>query len=273
MKKKVCVITGGGSGMGLATAKKLGKEGYSIILAGRTEKKLKDACNELGKEGIEANSCTCDISDYYSVEKLAEKALQIGEISSVIHSAGMSPRMGNASSIMRVNAVGTINVNEVFYKLMKEGSCLIDVASMSGHMVPAFLVPKRVYKYSRIEKELFMKKMMKRVNLFPQKLRPGIAYSFSKHFVIWYARNDALKFGEKGIRVISISPGFFETPMGEIEKDGVQGYIESSAIKRFGRVEEIASLFAFCASDKASYLTGTDILCDGGCLASRAKVI
>jgi NAD(P)-dependent dehydrogenase (short-subunit alcohol dehydrogenase family) len=68
---------------------------------------------------------------------------------------------------------------------------------------------------------------------------------------------------------LSVSPGSFETPMGELEKDRVKEYTNQSAIKRLGRVEEIADLFAFCVSYKASYLTGVDILCDGGSLASR----
>jgi NAD(P)-dependent dehydrogenase (short-subunit alcohol dehydrogenase family) len=140
---------------------------------------------------------------------------------------------------------------------------------MSGYMVPSAIMPTRKYKYSRKNKELFMKMLMGRVNLFPKKLRSSVAYGISKHFVIWYAKTDAVKFGEKGIRILSVSPGSFETPMGELEKDRVKEYTNQSAIKRLGRVEEIADLFAFCVSYKASYLTGVDILCDGGSLASR----
>lgn len=129
-------------------------------------------------------------------------------------------------------------------------------------------MPESGYKYSRIDKEIFMKKMMERVNLFPKKLRSSIVYGISKHFVIWYAKTDAAKFGKKDIRVISVSPGNFETPMGELEKENASDYTKHCAIKRFGNVEEIANLLAFCASDKCGYLTGVDILCDGGCVAS-----
>ena len=267
MMKNVCVITGGGSGMGLATAKLLGKENY-IIIAGRTVKKLENAIKELITEGIEAEAFECDISNRASVDKLAARAHEIGRISSVINAAGMSPHMGDAKTIMEVNALGTININEAFFNVMTEGSCLIDVSSMSAYMVPSLIMPNRKYKYSRINKELFIKKMMARVNLFPKKLRSSMAYGISKHFVIWYAKTDALKFGEKGIRILSVSPGSFETPMGELEKDSSNEYTKQSALKRLGRVEEIANLFVFCVSSKASYLTGTDILCDGGCVAS-----
>lgn len=265
--KKVCVITGGGSGMGLATAKMLGKENY-IIIVGRTVKKLESALAELRAEGIEAEAFACDIAKRTSVDKLAAHAKSLGKITSVIHAAGMSPTMGDAKTIMEANALGTINVNEAFYEVMEKGSCLIDVSSMSGYMVPSIIMPTRKYKYSRRNKELFMKMAMGRVKLFPKRLQSSVAYGISKNFVIWYAKTDAVKFGEKGIRVLSVSPGSFETPMGELEKDRVAEYTNQSAIKRLGKVEEIAELFAFCVSSKASYLTGVDILCDGGCVAS-----
>ncbi|HPF52228.1 MAG TPA: SDR family oxidoreductase [Draconibacterium sp.] len=265
--KQVCVITGGGSGIGLAAAKLLGKEFY-IIIAGRTLKKLESALYELWDEGISAEIYVCDIANRESVNQLAAYAKQTGKVSAVINAAGMSPNMGEARTIMEANALGTINVNEAFLEVMEEGSCLIDVSSMSGYMVPSLLLPNSKYKFSRMDKDLFMKKMMARVNIFPRKFRSGISYGISKNFVIWYAKTDAVRFGEKGIRVLSISPGSFETPMGELEKDSTEEYTKLSAIKRPGKVEEIASLFQFCISGKASYLTGIDILCDGGCVAS-----
>ncbi|QDR80303.1 SDR family oxidoreductase [Sporomusa termitida] len=264
--KKVCVITGGGSGMGLATAKILGKNNY-IIIAGRTINKLQNALEELSAEGIEAESFACDISKYASVAKLAAHAREIGVISSVIQAAGLSPHMSEAKTIMEANALGTINMHEAFYGIMEEGSCMLDVASMSGYLVPRINIPQREYKYSRINKETFINKMIAMINVFPQKLRSSMAYGISKNFVIWYAKTDAARFGQKGIRVISVSPGSFQTPMGELEKESVESHIKFCAIKRLGRVEEIADLFAFCVSDKAGYLTGVDILCDGGCVA------
>jgi len=270
--KNVCVITGGGSGMGFATAKMLGKENH-IIIVGRTLKKLENALKELRNEGIESDLFVCDISNRALVDELAEFAKSKGRIASVIHAAGMSPHMGDAKTIMEANALGTININDAFYEVMEKGSCLIDVSSMSAYIVPEIIMPKWRYKYSRTNKEVFIKKMMGRVNIFPKKLRSGIAYGISKHFVIWYAKTDAAKFGAKGIRVLSVSPGSFETPMGELEKDSVDEYIKQSALKRLGSVEEIAYLFAFCVSSKAGYLTGTDILCDGGCVASGINLL
>ena len=256
--------------MGLATAKILGKE-HHIIIVGRTLKKLEAALQELRSVGVEAESFPCDIADRQSVSKLAAHAKSIGKIASVIHAAGMSPHMGEARQIMEANALGTINIHHAFYDQMEEGSCVVDVSSISGYMSPKLLTPTGMYRYSRTNAEKFMKKMMRRINLFPKKLRPFVAYAFSKNFVVWFAKAEAARFGQKGVRVVSVSPGTFETPMGELEKENADDYLKYCAIKRAGKVEEIAHLLAFCADNKAGYLTGVDIICDGGCLAGKMK--
>jgi len=267
MLQNVSVITGGGSGMGLATAKILGKSSY-IVVVGRTEKKLENAVRELESDGISAEAYACDVANRSSLDGLATHAKSLGRISAVIHAAGLSPHMGDARTIMSANAIGTININEAFFDVMESGSCIINVSSTSAYLAPKMIMPNRFYKYSRIDSEVFMKKMMRYVNLFPTKVRSAIAYAISKHFVIWYAKTDAAKFGQKGIRVVSVTPGNFETPMGDLEREEAEAYTKYCAIPRFGYVEEIAHLLAFCASEKAGYLTGVDILCDGGLVAS-----
>lgn len=109
-----------------------------------------------------------------------------------------------------------------------------------------------------------------RVNLLPKNARTGAAYAISKYFVIWYARHQAARFGAKGVRVLSITPGNFDTPMGELEAQEAGSYLKFNAIQRPGRPEEIAALYAACADPAMGYLTGADILCDGGCVASGA---
>lgn len=265
--KKVCVITGGGSGIGFATAKIMGQQALHVILAGRSAKKLENAVAELKAEGIEAEAFSCDVSDQGGTRALAGTALERGKVEIVIHAAGMSPHMGDAQKIMEANALGTVNVNDAFYGVMHDGGCIIDTSSMSAYLTPKLIMPGRCYKFSRTDRGKFMKKMMRRVNLFPRKVRSGVAYGISKDFVIWFARTDAARFGQKGVRVLSVTPGNFETPMGELEKDEAMTYVKYNAIKRLGRPEEIARLYAALADGRIGYLTGADILCDGGCVA------
>ena len=113
--------------------------------------------------------------------------------------------------------------------------------------------------------------MMKRVNLFPKKTREGVAYSISKHFTIWYAKQDAARFAEKKARVLSITPGNFETPLGTLEQEEASTYLKFAAVKRNGRPEEIAPLYVALLDERMGYLTGADILCDGGCIAGGAS--
>jgi NAD(P)-dependent dehydrogenase (short-subunit alcohol dehydrogenase family) len=262
----VCVITGGGSGMGLATAKLVGRHS-AVLIAGRTLAKLEAARAELRALGIDAEAVACDVADRAAVDRLAARARALGTVTAVVHSAGLSPHMGDARGILEGNALGTIHVNEAFSAFMGAGSCIVDVASMAGHLLPGLLLPTKDYALSRTDQGRFVERMLARVNLFPRAKRPGLAYGISKNFVLWYARTDAVRLGQRGIRVLSVSPGTFETPMAELEKEATSGYANQSPLGRIGRVEEIASVLAFCVGDQAGYLTGVDILCDGGCTA------
>ena len=132
-------------------------------------------------------------------------------------------------------------------------------------------MPQGEYKFSLTDKTLFMKKMMRRVNLFPRNLRSNIAYCISKHFDIWYAKKSAGLYGDKGIRIVSVSPGNFETPMGKLEEEEADKLTQYAAIKRFGCADEIAFLLASIVDSRNGYLTGIDIICDGGLVASGAN--
>lgn len=116
---KVCVVTGGGSGMGLAAAKFMPKDRI-IVVSGRTESKLTKAVEELKEAGFEAYAKSCDTSKRESVKALAEYAASLGEIINVIHAAGVSPAMNvTMEDILRINALGTVYVNQEFKKPRK----------------------------------------------------------------------------------------------------------------------------------------------------------
>ena len=268
--KKVCVITGGGSGMGLATARMMAEKGYYIILCGRTVSKLDNAVKEIQALGGEAEAFPCDVSDRESCFALARHAEECGSVMAMLHIAGLSPHMGDPEKIMAGNALGTVNINDAFYEVMAPGGCLIDTSSMSAYLTPELIMPKGAYPLARTDRDKFMKKMMARVNLLPKNTRTGVAYSISKHFVIWFAKTDAARFGAKNVRVLSVTPGNFETPMGALEKDEAGTYLKFNAIKRNGKPEEIAALYCMLTDERLGYLTGADILCDGGCVASGA---
>lgn len=253
--------------MGLAAAKLIGKN-HRIVLVGRTPQKLDGALNELKELGIEAEVFPCDVGDRASVQRLAAHAATLGSVKTVIHAAGMSPHMGSGEAIFNANAMGTIYINEEFSKIMVENSCIVDISSMSAYMMPEDKLPTAAYSLSLTDSAEFQIKILDILKDIPDITGSNMGYIFSKHFVIWYAKQCACMYGNRGIRVLSVSPGTFETPMGELEGDNASNLAKAGALGRLGKPEEIAELIAFIASDAASYLTGTDILCDGGTIAA-----
>lgn len=249
--------------MGLATAKLMGA-GHSIILVGRTVSKLEGALVELRALGIEAEAFPCDASNRESVQTLAAHAAQLGSVKAVVHAAGMSPHMGDAEKIFTVNAMSTIYIDEEFSKVMNDGGSIINVASMAGHMLPPEKTPVEAYKLALTAPEDFLQTMLAMLSTLPAESAGGSAYTISKNFVIWYSVQAACQYGGKGIRVLSVSPGTFNTPMGEVEGEQAASMAKMGALGRVGEVDEIAALLAFVAGDMGSYLTATDILCDGG---------
>lgn len=266
--KNVVVITGGAGGIGLATAKVVGKE-HAVLIADVNQERLDAAKQELDVLDISCETVICDITDETSVAEMTKKAEALGAITAAIHTAGISPQMGKADAIMKVNAIGTVLVNQAFLACATERFVMVNIASMGGYQLPRILMPRRSYKLAFSSTDRLLKKLLRPTKLLPAKLRPGIAYAISKSFVIWYTQAIAGKFGVKGARIVSLSPGSIDTRMGRLEKDhGAGTMADISALKRFGTPEEIAEVLAFLVSDKASYITGTDILVDGGTIAA-----
>ena len=266
----VCVITGGGSGMGLEAAKFMPKDRI-IVLSGRTLSKLEDAVAELTVLGFSAYAKVCDTSDRESVRELAEYAASLGEIKNVINSAGVSPAMkGTQESILRINALGTVYINQEFSKLMQAGSVIVDVASNSAYVLPSFLISKKTYALAETDEARFLKKLIKKSNLPKGEYqKKGFAYALSKNFVVWYAKKCAFEYGPRGIRVVSLSPGLIATDMGNLEKEDGGMLIPLTAEERMGRPEELGFALATVADERNGYLAGVDVLCDGGSVTGK----
>ena len=265
---EVAVVTGGAGGIGLAAAKIVGRE-RAVVICDVSRDRLDAAVTELQKLGTACEAVVCDITDPKSVAELVETSTALGAVTSVIHTAGVSPSMGAADLIMRVNAMGTVHINENFHRIAPAGFAIVNVASMAAHMLPRIVLPTRQFKYAMLDEHTFMKKMMAACRIAPESARPGMAYSISKSFVKWYCISQAQRFGRRGARILSISPGSIDTRMGRLEEQSGSGaMLRYAALKRFGRPEEVAELLAFCASDRAGYLTGVDLLCDGGVIGS-----
>ena len=257
--------------MGLATAKIVGRD-HTAVLCDVRQDRLENAAAALTDLGIEPIVVNCDVTDRQAVDRLFETASGFGKIASVIHTAGVSPSMGAADYVMRTNAIGTVNVNEAFFASAEEGSAIVNVASMAAHMLPEEMIPTAQFSLALQDESAFMDQMALACNIVPEEARSGIAYAVSKSFVRWYTTSQAERFNGRGLRIVSVSPGSIDTEMGRLEEQaGAGAMVADFAVPRWGKPEEMAEMLAFCASDRAGYLTGTDILNDGGVIASMKE--
>ncbi|UUO01931.1 SDR family oxidoreductase [Mycolicibacterium novocastrense] len=268
---RVSIVTGGAGGMGQATARIVGQD-HALVLCDVRKDRLDTAAAELADAGMAATAVHCDVTDRAAVDRLFETATGLGTIASVIHTAGVSPSMGDAEYVMRTNAIGTVNVNEAFFQAASEGAAIVNVASMAAHMLPDEMIPKGKFPQAMVAQDAFLGDMLAACDIAGPEARSGIAYAISKSFVRWYSSSQAERFNGKGLRIVSVSPGSVDTEMGRLEEQaGAGAMVADAAVPRWGTPQEMAELFAFCVSSKASYLTGTDILNDGGVVASMTE--
>lgn len=258
----VYVITGGAGGMGLAIAKRFASKG-TLLLADVFADRLAEAKQKFEAEGGTVETMVCDISKKEQVEALAAKTKSLGKLGALIHTAGLSPALAPAEKIMLVNAVGTALILDAFYEIAEEGSVVLVVASMAGHTVPEN--PQLDQIFDNALDESFMPTIMEII-----KDDRGAAYGLSKHAVIRWVEKQAQKWGNKGARIVSISPGLIKTPMGNKESENPQTdqmMRLMNPLHRYGEPDEIAQPVEFLCSPAASYINGADLLIDGGITA------
>lgn len=257
--------------MGLATAKIVGRD-HGVVLCDVRQERLDAAAAALDDLGITVTAVNCDVTDAQAVARLFETAAGLGTVASVIHTAGVSPSMGGADFIIRTNALGTVNVGEMFYETAAEGAAIVNVASMAAHLLPEEMMPTGRFPLAMRDVATFMTEMTATCSAVHDEARSGFAYAVSKGFVRWYSSAQAERFNGRGLRIVSVSPGSVDTEMGRLEEQaGAGAMVTNAAVPRWGNREEMAELLAFCVSDKAGYLTGTDILNDGGVVASMRE--
>lgn len=266
MDRKLQVVPGGTSGMGLATAVALGKFG-PVLVGGRNEKRLESALKTLKEAGVEAYGKQLDISDRESMKAFAEYAAGIAPIGNVVNAAAIDS--GASELIWKINVQGTINVVEAFLPYL-DHSCVVNYSSITGYFYQpsreelavwsAPDVPDFFEKSFAIASSKELDERMKFQG--PQFL----AYIASKRFVIYYTQANALRFGRKNSQIFSVAPGSFDTPMlREISDPAAVARIEAgTAFGRLGAPEEMVDFITCLLQPGHQYLTGCDLILDGG---------
>ncbi|MBL7486755.1 SDR family oxidoreductase [Frankia sp. AgB1.9] len=251
--------------MGLAVARHI-TNGRHLVLADYSAAHLDTAVTNLGDEGYAVEGQLVDVSDRSSVEKLASAAAHIGRIDAVVHTAGVSPVMASARQIYEVDLVGTAHVIDAFFEVASPGTSLVCIASMAGHFASLPAELERHLATAPTEELL-------RHDGIDLDSDPQASYVVAKRGNQLRVSASAQAWGRKGARLNTISPGVISTPMGLDELRGptgdyIQEMVKLSAAGRLGTPGDIAGVAEFLAGQTSSFITGNDILVDGGTVSA-----
>jgi NAD(P)-dependent dehydrogenase (short-subunit alcohol dehydrogenase family) len=263
----VQVVIGAGS-IGQAIARRTGA-GKHVLLADFNETNLQNAKTALEDAGHTVSTQRVDVSDAESVRALAQAAAGLGDVVQVVSTAGVSPVQAPAEAVLAVDLYGTAVVLEEFGTVIAPGGAGVHISSMAGHMPPP-LDPETAHALAFTPVEELLALPVLAPDAVPNS---GAAYAISKQANHLRVQAAAVPWGDRGARVNCISPGIILTPLArdEMSGPGAEGYqrmIEVSAAGRVGTADEVATAAAFLLGPDAGFITGTDLLIDGGVIAA-----
>src|SRR5271170_1593782 len=266
-QKNVIVVIGAGS-IGQAIARRV-SAGKHVVLADLRQENADTAAKILNDAGFDVSTTKVDVSSRASVQALVENAKSFGEISGVIHAAGVSPSQASPETILKVDLYGTALVLEEFGNVIASGGAGVVIASMSGHRLPALSAEQDKALATTPVEELLKLPMLQSDKVTD----PLNAYQIAKRGNSLRVMAEAVRWGKRGARINTISPGIVVTPLARDELTGPRGegyrrMMELSPAGRAGTPDEIAILAALLLGADGAFITGSDFLMDGGATAS-----
>jgi NAD(P)-dependent dehydrogenase (short-subunit alcohol dehydrogenase family) len=263
----VNVVIGAGS-IGQAIARRV-SAGKHVLLSDLRQDNLDAAAKVLGDAGFEVSTAIVDVSSRPSVHALVEAATAVGTITGVIHAAGVSPTQATPATILKVDLYGTALVLEEFGNVISSGGSGVVIASQSGHRLPALTLEQDTALATTPTDELLALPILQ-----PDQMGDTLhAYQISKRANSLRVMAEAVRWGKRGGRVNTISPGIILTPLARDELNGPRGagyrrMIELCPAGRVGAPDEVASVAALLMGPEGTFITGSDFLMDGGVTAA-----
>jgi len=249
----VTVVTGAASGMGRACIERLRKLSEVMVAADL------EAPDIEGTVGV-----ACDVSDPDAVQALATRTSELGPFRALAHAAGISPTMADARRVFDVDLVGTQLMLDAFEPLVVPGSAAVCFASSAAYQVRDYVDADQE---ALLSDPLAADFLDRATNAVADD--SGFAYALAKVGVIRAAGRAAVRWGPKGGRVNSVSPGLIDTPMGRQElaqQPVMREMLDGTPVGRMGEAAEVAAVVAHLLADDASFVSGIDVLVDGGML-------
>ena len=265
--RNVIVVIGPGQ-IGQAIARRVGV-GKHVLLADLRRDNAEAAAEVLGNAGYEVSVATVDASSREAVHALVETATDLGEVTGLIHAAGVSPSQAAPSTILKVDLYGTALVLEEFGNVIAQGGAGVVIASQSGHRLPPLTVEQGLALATTPVEDLLDLPFLQ-----PDQVADSLhAYQISKRGNALRVMAEAVRWGKRGARVNTISPGIIITPLAKDEFTGPRGegyrrMIELSSAGRAGTPDEVGSVGALLMGPDGGFITGSDILMDGGVTAA-----
>ena len=263
----VTVVIGAGS-IGQAIARRV-SAGKQVLLADLRMENAAAAAKTLGDAGFNVVTATVDVSARESVQALVKRAMSLGEISGLIHAAGVSPSQASPETILKVDLYGTALVLEAFGTVIARGGAGVVIASQSGHRLPPLPVEQNTLLATTPVEELLKLPMLQ-----PSQIKDSLhAYQLSKRGNSLRVMAEAVRWGKRGARINTISPGIIITPLANDELKGPRGagyrrMMELCAAGRAGTPDEVGTVGAFLMGADGAFITGSDFLMDGGVTAA-----